>query len=281
MFKKYLIVTSTQDPASMNILNQLKQFRPNPILSAMSKPETESNKPVFDLLTIDGSMLDTENLNPEKINKYDFIIFASKHQSKKQEKSLSIHCPGNFREADYGGIAKKVCPSSALFNKFMFEKLNAITEEHNFKDFNITMEATHHGPLIDVPCVFIEIGSTMMDWRNSRAGFIIAKTITETIENFQPTKYPEIAIAIGGPHYCQGFNKLQKDSNVAFSHVIAQYNLPITEEMIKEAINKTEEDVDFIVLDWKGLGKSEQRKEVIDILEKNYIAWKRTSQIKR
>jgi len=276
---KYLIITSESDPASMNILNQLKQFRANPVLNAMNNSNSE--KPIFDIYTIQDSMLKTENLDQEKINKYDFVIFASKHQSEKEEKSLSIHSPGNFRNADYGGMSNKVCPSSALLNKFMFEKLSKLAEEHNFKDFNITMEATHHGPLIDVPCVFIEIGSTMMEWRNSRAGFIIAKTIIETVEKFKSSKYPEVAIGIGGPHYCPGFNKLQKNSNVAFSHIIAQYNMPITEEMIKEAINKTDEDVDFVVLDWKGLGKSEQRQEVIDILEKNYIQWKRVSDIKR
>jgi D-aminoacyl-tRNA deacylase len=277
MFKKYLIISSKEDPASMNIIAQLNQFRPNPVLNSMSNSE----KPIFDIHIIENSMLNTENLDIEKINKYDFVIFASKHQSEKKEKTLSIHCPGNFCEADAGGIQGKVCPSSALFNKFMFKKLNQTAEQHNFNDFNITMEATHHGPLIDVPCVFIEIGSTMMEWRNSRAGFIIAKTIAETVEQFKEDKYKEISIGIGGPHYCPGFNKLQKESNVAFSHIIAQYNSPITEEMIKEAKNKTEEDIDFIILDWKGLGRSEQRQEVINILEKNYIQWKRITEIKR
>jgi D-aminoacyl-tRNA deacylase len=279
MYKKYLIISSKEDPASMNIVNQLNQFRPNPLLESMKKPDTE--KPIFDIYTLENSMLETENLDHEKINKYDFVIFASKHQSKKEEKSLSVHTPGNFRTADAGGIKGKVCPSSALLNKFMFEKLNEIAEEQNLHEFNITMEATHHGPLIDVPCVFIEIGSTLLEWKNSRAGFIIAKTIHETVEKFKPSKYPEVAIGIGGPHYCPGFNKLQKDSNVAFSHIIPQYAMPITEEMIKETLNKTEEDYDFVVIDWKGLGISEERQRVINILEKNYIQWKKVSDINR
>jgi len=277
MLKNYLVIASKSDPAGMNIINQLSQFRYNPLLNSISKSE----KPVFDVYLVEDSILETENLNTEKINQYDFVIFASKHQSEKQEKSLSVHCPGNFRTANTGGISNKVCPSSALFNKFLFETLNSVAEKHELKDFNITMEATHHGPLIDIPCVFIEIGSTMMEWRSSRAGFIIAKTIQEAIEKFTENLYREIAVGIGGPHYCPGFNKLQKDSNIAFSHIIAQYNAPITEEMILESIDKTDEDVDFVVLDWKGLVNSEQRQEVINILEKNYISWKRNSEIKR
>jgi D-tyrosyl-tRNA(Tyr) deacylase len=51
--------------------------------------------------------------------------------------------------------------------------------------------------------------------------------------------------------------------------------------MVKEAIEKTEEEIDFFVLDWKGLGKAEQRDEVIKVLERNYIQWKKTGDIKR
>jgi D-tyrosyl-tRNA(Tyr) deacylase len=68
---------------------------------------------------------------------------------------------------------------------------------------------------------------------------------------------------------------------VAIAHVIAEYNSPINAEMIQESIKKTLEDVDFVLLDWKGLGKSEQRQEVVKILEDNYIQWKKTSDITR
>jgi len=49
--------------------------------------------------------------------------------------------------------------------------------------------------------------------------------------------------------------------------------------MVQEAIDKTEEEVDFVVLDWKGMGRAEQRDEVLKILDKLYINYKRTSEI--
>ena len=98
-------------------------------------------------------------------------------------------------------------------------------------------------------------------------------------KNFKPNPYNEIAIAIGGPHYCPNFNKIQLRSNIAISHVIPQYAFPFTEEMIKEAISKTDEEVDFVLLDWKGLGNSEQRQRILEILDKNYISYKRTSDV--
>jgi D-aminoacyl-tRNA deacylase len=274
MFQKYLIIASKKDKAGMNIISQLSQFRKSPIISSWG------NKPNFDFYLVEDEIIYTENLDLNKINEYNFIIFASKHKSEKEEKTLSVHSPGNFRTADLGGEKEKVCPSSALFNKFLFNKLeeNAKKAEVNYK---VTLECTHHGPLISKPCVFIEIGSTETEWIDRRAGFILARTIQETIEQFKDDKYKEIAIGIGGPHYCPGFNKLQLKSNVAFSHIIPQYVMPITEKIILETIKKTVESVDFVVLDWKGMGKSEQRQEIIDILEENHIQWKKTGDIDR
>jgi D-aminoacyl-tRNA deacylase len=275
MFQKYLVIASKKDKAGMNIANQLSQFKDNPVLSSWA------GKPSFDIYLVEEEAILTESLNIEKINQYDFIIFASRHKSEKQEKSLSVHAPGNFRKADYGGMPGKVCPSSALFNKFIFQKLNEQANKFELKDFKITLEVTHHGPLINKPCVFIEIGSSETEWINRRLGFIIAKTIQETIEEFKENKYKEVAVGIGGPHYCPSFNNIQLKSNVAISHIIAEYNMPISKEMILEAIKKTREDVDFVLVDWKGLGKSEQKQEVIKILEDNYIQWKKTSDITR
>ncbi len=266
MYSKYLIIASKKDRAGINITTQLSQFpREN-----------------FSFYLVEDHAIYNENLDMEKINRYDFIIFASKHESRKKEKTLSIHAPGNWRIAELGGESRKISRTSALFQKQLFEKLNSNVKNSGLGEkYKVTLECTHHGPLLDKPCLFIEIGSTIEEWEDRRAGFILAKTISETIRSFRPNPYNEIAIAIGGPHYCPNFNKIQLNSNVAISHVIPNYVFPLTEEMIKEAIEKTEEEVDFAILDWKGLGRAEQRKEVLDILDKLYINYKKTSEINK
>lgn len=263
MHKKFLIVASKLDKAGINITTQLSQFGD------------------FKFYLVDKGILYTENLNSEKINSCDFVIFASRHKSKSNEKTLSVHTPGNWRSADLGGKSGRVCKSSALFSKQIFEKLRKNAEQYNLKNYKVTMEATHHGPLIEKPCIFIEIGSTENEWVDRRAAFVIAKTISETISGFKENPYNEVAIAIGGPHYCPNFNKIQLNSNVAISHVIPLYATPITEEMIREAIAKTEEEVDFILLDWKGLGKAEKKQELLGILKKFYLPKKKTSEINK
>ena len=142
---------------------------------------------------------------------------------------------------DFGGKEGKICKTSALFEKQLFENLIKYAKHYELdKDYAVTLEATHHGPLIDKPCIFIEIGATETEWNDRRAGFVVAKTIEETIKTFKENPYNEVAIAIGGPHYCPTFNKIQSNSNVAISHVIPAYALPLSDEMIKEENKQTD-----------------------------------------
>jgi D-aminoacyl-tRNA deacylase len=276
MYKKYLVIVSKKDTAGINITTQLSQFRRNPVLTLMDKERSG-----FDFYLVDDEIIYTENLDLEKINQYDFVIFASKHKSEKKEKTLSVHAPGNWRSAELGGESGKISNTSALFQKQIFGKLKTNAEQYHLNEYKVTLECTHHGPLIGKPCIFIEIGSTETEWKDRKAGFVLAKTISEIISDFKKNPYNEIAIGIGGPHYCPNFNKIQLNSNVAISHVIPQYALPLKEEMVKEAVDKTDEEIDFALLDWKGLGNSEQRQQALGILDKLYINYKRTSDIKK
>src|SRR3990172_1272206 len=166
-YQKFLIVASKLDKAGINITTQLSQFGE------------------FKFYLVDKEIIYTENLDMEKINSYDFIIFASKHKSESREKTLSVHAPGNWRLAEFGGEKNKVCKSSALFMKHIFEKLAFNAEKFHLRDYKVSMEATHHGPLIDKPCLFIEIGATEVEWADRKAGFVVAKAIADAISEFQ------------------------------------------------------------------------------------------------
>ena len=62
------------------------------------------------------------------------------------------------------------------------------------------------------------------------------------------------AIGIGGPHYCNNFNKILLRTDTAISHIRPKYLLEkLDEELIKQSVQKTVEKVDFVLLDWKGL----------------------------
>ncbi|MEX2016996.1 MAG: hypothetical protein WD876_00815, partial [Candidatus Pacearchaeota archaeon] len=74
-YEKYLIVASKKDRAGINITTQLSQFRANPLISSVKKT------PSFDFYLVDDEIIETKNLDMERLSQYDFIIFASKHAS--------------------------------------------------------------------------------------------------------------------------------------------------------------------------------------------------------
>ncbi len=213
----------------------------------------------------------------DELKDIDFIIFATKHESEKETKTLSVHAPGNWKDAQYGGVPGKICKTSALFMKHIFGILSKEVDVSGI-DYSVSMEATHHGPLIDKPCCFIEVGSTLNQWNDVVAGKVIAKVIQEAIskdvnENF------ESVIGIGGPHYCPNFNKIQLNTGYAVAHIIAQYAFPVSHEMIEEALGKTEEDVKKVLIDWKGCGVSSERQKIIDFISEMGLEVLRSDEI--
>ena len=260
----FAVLYSKKDLAGKNIVEHLKShFLPQ--------------IPILDLKK--------ETIYSERIDKHpflknsDFLIFASKHRSKEKRKTLSLHAPGNWRGADFGGKQGKVCPTSSLILKYLFQQLNKIVKQEK-SDFEVTLECTHHGPYLEKPCCFIEIGSQETEWQDKKAAKIIAKTIA-SLQNYKKPKITKTAIGLGGPHYCPNFNKIQLNSQYAVSHIIPQYSLPLTQPILQEAIEKTQEHVDCILLDWKGLGKSKEREQIIKLLKKLDLNFKRTSEIEK
>ena len=267
----FAIIASSKDPAGINIKdNLLELFDFEKIDEKFDDNGVYQNKNIKLYLTND-ELVYSENID-ERINA-DFLIFASKHRSKENTPSFAVHAIGNWNEARLGGKEKQLCPSSAVLLKNMFIELN---ENAKNTDYEITLEATHHGTFVEKPAVFVEIGSTEKEWNEKQNGEIIAKTIMNAIKN--ENKNYKIAIGIGGPHYCSNFNKIALSTDIALSHICPKYSLQsLGEELISQAIKKTKEKVDFFVLDWKGLGTEKQR--IIEMLNKLNIKYERSDKI--
>ena len=199
------------------------------------------------------------------------LVFASKHRSKENTKSFAVHSIGRGT-AELGGKEKMLCPSSALLLKNMFIELNKTAKDSGYE---LTLEATHHGPYTEKPSVFVEIGSTEAEWINEENGKTIADTIMNGLKN-ENNNY-KIALGIGGPHYCSNFNKIALRTNVALSFICPKFNIDkLDENLIKQAIEKTIEKIDFVVLDWKGL---ERKQRIIALLKESNIECKRTDKL--
>ena len=170
---KFAIVYSKKDQAGITIAKALQ----------------DHFMPSIPIIELKKDSIHSEDLDKDpRLKNIDFIVFATKHQSKALVPSLSVHAPGNWRNADYGGKPGKLCSTSSQVLKFLFQNLdknNQASEHAN--EHELTLEVTHHGPLIKTPCCFIEIGSQEKHWTDPKLAEIIAKTISD-LQNFKPKK---------------------------------------------------------------------------------------------
>lgn len=271
-----VILTFTDDTASMNIRRALLPSFEKTNIEFHTHP-VYKKKNIYLFLT-DVHCVYAEHIDQEiqkVIGDFDLLIFATKHQSKSGIHSLSVHTNGNWGNADFGGSEKflAVCPV-----KFIHDAYLELKEKNNI-DYEVILEATHHGPDVEVPSAWIEIGSDESSWIREDAGNIIAKTLLTVLPNFtfDLDENIPVAIGIGGLHHCPEFSKRIERNETYISHVCPKYACTtLTEEVLVQALEKSVPKANLILLDWKGLANKER---IIPIIEK--VAKERNIEVKK
>ncbi len=211
----------------------------------------------------------------------DLIIFASRHTSMTARPAFLTHTTGNWgTNADFGGRPQDLSKASALLHKAGFESLREQIEKFNIPDFSLDMEVTHHGPTtLDIPLIFMELGSSKQEWLIKEAGELVANAIVNTVfkyRDFKEENTQQIGLGFGGTHYAPNFNRLITNNNIALSFICPKYYIQdLNENLIRMMIDNTLEKIDFFVVDWKGTN-SQDKKHLIPLLEEFDIPIRKT-----
>lgn len=263
-----IIVSSTADPASTNIKKNL--------LEQSSWDETESfdGLPVYRhstmkdivIVTIGDRKIRRENLDKEIENKLGIkpkqAIFISRHRSKMEKPTLTVHPIGNYGEAQFGGKPKTLVTSAP---RLMTHLLRLIKKNLQSTDltYQVCYEVTHHGPYLEVPTLFAEVGSTEEEWNKKEPAKIMAQSILELLGEYH---YEEdfsddipVLLGIGGGHYAPRFTDVVFEKKAAFGHMIPSYQIEagnIDSEMFKKALDATP-NVQAAYIHKKALKKSQ------------------------
>jgi len=240
---KFAVIVSKDDKAGLNIASFLEGSLP---------------KNMF-LHFIEGNQCFADTVNEVEAG---FFIFASLHKSETARPALTVHSIGNWGKAEYGGKDRTLVPTNSFLIKNYLLALQEKKEQQHL-DYSISLEATHHGPALTKPTVFIELGSSEKQWKDKGAAEAIAQAILEKTSlegNFKS------AIALGGGHYCPEFSKVLLRTDWAIGHICPQYALShLDKELLQKALNATSPKPEALILDWKGLGKEKERvKKVLE-----------------
>jgi D-aminoacyl-tRNA deacylase len=246
-----LLVAYQNDPAGNNMANFISQD--------MKKDGEIYRGQNFDLVVIPTPAISADWL--EEKYSYDGFVFLSKHAAESGVLALTCHSTGNFSDAKFGGNKRQVAIPHPNLQKSYLQRL--WQKRDNFSDFQITIEATHHGPTaLNKPAIFIEIGTTEKQWNDVPLCNSIAKIVVDVVKDNQ--KSNPVAICFGGTHYPDKFTNELIHGKFALGTVVPKHALDFLDKELFSHILERNKMAKAALLDWGGLGPNKQK--VLDLL---------------
>jgi len=150
--------------------------------------------------------------------KVDEVIVMSKHSAKSGQPALTAHPIGNFHENEFGGREGALVKANPAL---MTDALRRIVLRNDMPENQLCFEVTHHGPWLEKPTFFIEVGSVQEQWENKHAAEILA----HVIEELDPHPEYPVAVGMGGGHYAPRFTEVALNYKVNFGHMLPNYQM--------------------------------------------------------
>jgi D-aminoacyl-tRNA deacylase len=114
--------------------------------------------------------------------------------------------------------------------------LRRLAEVAGSVGLSATFEATHHGPALAQPALFVEIGFAEDDAPPPDAVAALARVLFEFAEDPRD----RIVVGAGGGHYAPHFTDLALSRRWAFGHIISKHALALASPAtLRTALEKT------------------------------------------
>ncbi|MCI4373682.1 MAG: D-aminoacyl-tRNA deacylase [Thermoplasmata archaeon] len=163
------------------------------------------------------------------------LVFPSIHRSESNVPCLTVHPLGNTGDtAEVGGRPRVLTPTDP---RRMASALRSLAERGAAIGLSATFEATHHGPELQLPAMFVEIGYGTEPGPPPSA----VRVLADVIPNLDDASSDRVALAVGGGHYAPHFTDLVLKRQWAFGHIISRHSLAtLNPEMARSAFAMSE-----------------------------------------
>jgi D-aminoacyl-tRNA deacylase len=257
-----LIISSEADTASINLRDRLLEMSEwkedgemdNKTIWKLVNDYGEFCKKGTRLITIEELHIFAEEIDKKWMNQTNLeienIVFLSRHKAASGRPSLTVHPIGNWGAADYGGKKGEI---SLATPEWMTGLLLNIRKNRT-SGYDVCFEATHHGPLLETPTMFLEIGSSESEWEKKEPAEALIKSLLE----LEPATGVNV-VGIGGGHYTPRFTEAAFSHEVCFGHMVANYGVSVLNpDIVIKAISRSK--AEGIYFHRKGMKKTEYRK---------------------
>jgi D-aminoacyl-tRNA deacylase len=217
----------------------------------------------------DKEMLETGLFKAEDVQSF---IVISRHRSGSGTATLTVHPIGNWHQAEYGGKPSTVVATNPFY---LTEALRLLFKHGaHLEEFEISFEATHHGPLIESPVFYIEIGSDETMWPHKGAGEALGRTLLELFDT-EPKDYP-VCIGAGGGHYVPRMTDIAQAFKVSIGHMIPNYAL--TDDKVVDLAMEMTPEASFVYIHRKSM-KGAQFRHYRDLFQEKGLPMKSSKEL--
>ncbi|KAK8939420.1 D-aminoacyl-tRNA deacylase [Platanthera guangdongensis] len=241
-----LVVATTNDPASIGPASAflaMPGWTPGPFLdegiASYANGEARLLKHENSIVAEDDLDRRWQEATGEPVSE---VIFLSRHTAVSNRPALTVHPIGvpHLTEGDVfpqGGKPAWAAPPNPRIGPW-FRLLKKIAFDHGLiPEFEVTLEATHHGPVVGAPTMFLEIGSTEGYWGRQDAAQVMALLLWQglgldggdTVGKWDRSSCNKVLLGIGGGHYVPRHMDIIQNEGVWVGHLLSGYSLPMKE----------------------------------------------------
>ncbi len=261
--ERVAFVASRADPAANLMAEELlsetgsEEFRIGSVRAWLSRPE--------------GEVLYARSESDLGADGADLIVILSRHSGVPGSPVITTHVSGNFGQAPYGGEPETL---STACPPFMKAFLRVVADSALEIGFEPAQEPTHHGPTLETPLAFVEVGSKPEHWEMREAARLVVQSSLRALRDLKnseedgPTFGYTLAVGFGGPHINHYFTEIQiKSPELALGHILRRHDASAaSEEAIAQAFRRSCGPTNTAIVDWKGL-RGDERARILAVLE--------------
>lgn len=172
------------------------------------------------------------------------VIFMSRHTAVSNRPALTVHPIGvphllQGETPPAGGLPGRASPPNPRIGSW-FRLLKTVAAANKLlPEFEITLEATHHGPWTQAPAMFVEIGSTEEYWKREDAAAAVAAVFLQGLGldgelglglglgvwEEETHRGQKVLLGIGGGHYAPRHGDVVQKEGVWVGHLLSGYSL--------------------------------------------------------